>query len=833
MNENTKRWEGNKMLAGSVTKFRIADKREHTGYLSSKIGTPVSKWNSCPQNTYQDFKRPLNNTHHDVSFEGLSFIPKLYKPLEKTYSKKEFLEFTRKYLGDMGEELLQNVTIVHRKRTNKMISMDGDTITIHKKTIPHLAWDGILYPFKILPGDILNGLVEMAGKVPGLKNWSKETLKRPMFKNIRQRSKIDKKVNSLVGMITYRENKLKDAIEGYKKVHGVAPDAKALEEIKANVEKNMQSSVFQTITKPFDYKTGNYDTKHERALNRLVSGLPPAIFLANDAYNLSRMMDDDPKSAEKERKTRFKQETSRILTSGYLTLITMGAFQKFINKSKFGIVLTTGITVLVTEMFSRLSNGKFITRLTPEQARKINEKEHAPEAKIKPQEPNPQVTSTGNPDKKEDKAKEQQKPLLSFDTLMKASAGVLAVGYAIKGFKNIPAIKNSALKFFEKMGDEKLAKLGVNKEKLSLDNAIKTFEDKVIYGPFTQFYKNITSTAYHVAPEKFDATISVLRKNGYKELADQYEKVGKSAIQNIDGKEFLNLGTRDKIFKVFGKEVSVKPFVNFVIAPFKFMWNTVTLPYWMVDEKIGNLFRKAKPKSMPKDIDALATSFDKISKKAQAFANGKMTSEQFEDFIKINMTNAFNRDSMSNVSNAELSNLAKTAASVATIWFLMTDNYNMVMLKSNGNDKDGANTKFKERFVQEGSRLFYQTLLIDLFNSTFRNSYNASLLGMSWVTLADTTLGEILTRSSVGIPVKAHTRDELIDIETKQNNSTGFTKKYYNFMQRLTGKRSIKTYEVAPKGAQPQPAQAAQNEPADTNFTFQKNDSLLEKMIKG
>lgn len=830
MSKNTKRWEGKKMLAGSVTKFRIADKREHTGYLSSKIGTPVSNWNSYPQNNQVNL-RPLNSSHHDVSFEGLSFIPKLYKPLEKTYSKKEFLEFSRKYLGDMGEELLQNVTIVHRKRTNKMISMDGDTITIHKKTIPHLAWDGILYPFKILPGDILNGLVEMAGKVPGLKNWSKETLKRPMFKNIRQRSKIDKKVNSLVGLITYRENKLKDAIEGYKKLHGVAPDAKALEEIKANVEKNMGSSVFQTITKPFDYKTGNYDTKHERALNRLVSGLPPAIFLANDAYNLSRMMDDDPKSAEKERKTRFKQETSRILTSGYLTLITMGAFQKFINKSKFGIVLTTGITVLVTEMFSRLSNGKFITRLTPEQARKINERENAPEAKIKPQEPNPQVTSTGNPDKKEDKTKEQQKPLLSFDTLMKASAGVLAIGYAIKGFKNIPAIKKSALKFFENMDSEKLSKLGVNKEKLSLDNAVKTFEDKVIYRPFTQFYKNITSTAYHVAPERFDATISVLRKNGYKELADQYEKVGKSAIK--EGTDYLDLGTRDKIFKVFGKEVSVKPFVNFVIAPFKFMWNTVTLPYWMVDEKIGNLFRKAKPKSMPRDIDALATSFGKISKKAEEFASGKMSAEQFEDFIKINMTNAFNRDSMSNVSNAELSNLAKTAASVATIWFLMTDNYNMVMLKSNGNDKDGANTKFKERFVQEGSRLFYQTLLIDLFNSTFRNSYNASLLGMSVVTLADTTLGEILTRSSVGIPVKAHTRDELIDIETKQNNSTGFTKKYYNFMQRLTGKRSIKTYEVAPKGAQVKAEQPAPEQTADAGFTFQKNDSLLEKMIKG
>ena len=228
------------MLVDSVTKFRIDQHREKMGYLSPKNGTSVGNWNSYPQNDNRDIERPLNNNHHDLSFKGLSFMPRLYKPLEKTYSKKEFLDFTRKYLGDMGEELLDNVTIVHRKRTNKLISMDGDNITIHKKTIPHLAWDGILYPFKILPGDILNGLVEMSGKIPGLKGWSERTLKLPMFKNIRQRSKIDKKVNSLVGLITYRENKFKDAIEGYKKVHGTAPDETALAKIKAEVEENMQ-----------------------------------------------------------------------------------------------------------------------------------------------------------------------------------------------------------------------------------------------------------------------------------------------------------------------------------------------------------------------------------------------------------------------------------------------------------------------------------------------------------------------------------------------------------------------------------------------------------------
>ena len=207
-------------------------------------------------------------------------------------------------------------------------------------------------------------------------------------------------------------------------------------------------------------------------------------------------------------------------------------------------------------------------------------------------------------------------------------------------------------------------------------------------------------------------------------------------------------------------------------------------------------------------------------------SNGKISKEQFKDFIKVNLLQThLIRDSLSNVSNAELSNLAKTAASIATLWFLMTDNYNMVMLKSNGNDVEGAKTKFKERFVQEGSRLFYQTLLIDLFNSTFRSQYNSSLFGMSWITLTNTTLGEWLTRKSVGVPVGAHSRDELIAIEDKQNNATGFLKGYYNFMQRLTGKRSVKTYEVAPKGGKTLP-------PSDSCTTFYLLISTLHSKDK-
>ncbi len=845
------------LVENSAVKFRIDKMRYKQEVPSPKFSTPIS---SFPQNknqkinsqyNYQDIKRPLKTNHQDLSFKGLSLG--LYKEAKQTYSLKEFLAFADKYVGKMGRELLEDITVKNKERTSNLISIDGDKITIKKKTIPHLAWDGIMYPFKILPFDLLNGTVELLGHVPFLKGWAERTLARPFFKNIRQRSKIDAKVSSLQGLITFRQTKIDEALA--KEAKKLGKDVSALTQddiarITKQVDDKMDSNVFQRELKQFDPKSGNYDTKHERALNRLVSGLPPAIFLANDAYNLSRMMDDDPTAAEHERKVRFRQEVSRILTSGYLTLITMGAFQKFINKSKFGIVLTTGTTVLVTEMFSRLSNGKHITRLTPEQARRENAKMNAPEANIKPVSQQ-SVPSTGHLSAQKSKEKEHQKPLLSFDTLLKASAVVLSIGYGIKGIKNLPAVKKAALKYFEDLkikNNELYQKLGIDKafsdfdaalkeanpEKYAklneterkLEYAVKLFENKVIYKPFTNLYKSMTSEQYMIKPEQLDEVVKVMRENGFEKIADKYESVGKAAPKiTKDGIEFYDFGKKDK---------KVKPLVNFIIAPFKFIWNTITLPYWMIDEKLLNVFRKTpKIKKATTDLDVLANSFNKIYKQA---TKKNFSKEEFKDFVQVNLLKAWNEDSLSNVSNAELSNLAKTAASIATIWFLMTDNYNMVMLKSNGNDKDGANTKFKERFVQEGSRLFYQTLLIDLFNSTFRNSYNASLLGMSWVTLADTTLGEMLTRKSVGTALKAHTRDELIAMETEQNNSTGFKKKYYDFMQRLTGKRSIKSYEVAPRNntVQQQQQEMASKIPTLTSnksVIFKQNNETLEKMM--
>lgn len=770
------------------TQYLIRPKQKEHGFLSPKAVplSPSSEFMSQFNNS--DIKRPLNQNSLNLSFKGLS-VSKVMNKIkytqlnDVTYNKGEFLDFADKYLkGARG--LFEHLEKSDLSKDMMKIDKDGN-ITFHKKTIPHLIWDGLIYPVKILPADMLNGVVELIGKIKPFKKWADKVLEKPFFKNIRQRSKNDAEMNALRGLFEV------------KKKYYNNPNV---------TEDEIKSAIHQLKLKRFAPKAGNYDTKHERALNRLVSGLPPAIFLANDAYNLSRMMDDDPKQAQKEKKTRLKQEAARIFTSGYLTLVTMGALQKYINNSKLGIMLMTGSTVLVTEMFSRLSNGKHITRLTPEQARAENLKNNAPEKDIKPDK-----SFKGNDQKLSMTQKNQQKPLLSFDTIMKASGVVIASGFALKGARHfVPA----------------------------LDKAIKNLQK-----PFQNAYKKIAiNPNYKMSVKKFENIMAKLQEAGLDDQVADFRKLANTVkikeFDKISGKEieYLNLGAKDRRRKIAA---------DFVITPFRFIWNTITLPYNLTNkavtmvsgwfkkpvvktaEQVAQEAVKAAEKRKASDIQALQYALDRIGETA---LKGKKTPKELKDFVTDTMMKGFNVDSMSNLSNSDLSNLAKTAATAATLWFLMTDNYNMVMLKSNGNDVEGANTKFKERFVQEGSRLFYQTLLIDLFNSTLRSQYNSSLFGMSWITLTNTTLGEWLTRKSVGVPVGTYSRDELIAQEEKQNKATGFLKGYYKFMQRLTGKRSIKTYEVKNQNnqsAQPQ----VQPQTFEANMYNQKN-STLNRMIR-
>ena len=710
---------------------------------------------SHPMDSKENFnnERPLKTNSENLSFKGLSFW---YKPA-KTYSMDKYFQLVKAYrISDMGDEFMNSIR--NSKYTGGMVKFTHDEatgkelITIREKGIGQRIWNDLTYPLR-LPGEMFNGVVSLMTKIKPIQNFSKDLYNKQFFKNIRQRAKTDAKVNALRGIFEF-EN---------------------IKNLEAKSAQEQSAIIFQQGMKSFDPNLGNYDTKHERALTRIVSGMPPAIFLANDAYNLSRLMDDDPKAAKDEQKARFKQEVSRVGWNAYLQLITFGALSKYVNNSTLGVMLITAVTTVLTEGVSRLSNGKHIKRLTPEEARAENERNHAPEAEIKPD-------ASFQAEPKSSEKEKMQKPLLSFDILMKASGLIIAAGYGIKFIRG---------------------KFGNNSAVKALFKPIDNTMDFII-GKKSAAYDKLTKMEnYQYPKEKFDKIVTVLRENGFNDIADEYELFAKPAI-SADG-NYVNLGPKDQRWA---------PWVKFFKAPIKFAMDAVTLPYRMTELAV-NATKKiiAGKKGVPVavkqetpeeltarlikgNIAALQKSIDNIGPKALR-----------EDFDPEKFK----------------ANLAKAAGTAATLWFLMTDNYNMVMRKSNGNNIEGAETKFKERAVQETSRLFYQALLIDLFNSTFSKQYHKSLMGASWVTLTNTTISEWLNRKSVGIPTGKHTREELISMEKSQNEATGFLKDYYTFMRRLTGKRPIESYKVEPK-----------NNP-NINMTGApiQTSSILAQMIRG
>ena len=83
-------------------------------------------------------------------------------------------------------------------------------------------------------------------------------------------------------------------------------------------------------------------------------------------------------------------------------------------------------------------------------------------------------------------------------------------------------------------------------------------------------------------------------------------------------------------------------------------------------------------------------------------------------------------------------------------------------------------------------------MFINLFNSTFKSLYNSSLLGMALVVAPNTLTTEIVTRKSIGMPVRRKTYEQLQELDEKNENRKGLAGKYFKFMRLLTGKKPLK-----------------------------------------
>lgn len=884
---------------------------------------------------------PLMRESKDISFKGVSFkdAKQAFSFFaEKNYNLKQNIDFLKRYLGKAPVDLDRQTSSWSEIGKFIQKSQDKTSVTIKEKQWFRLLLEAMAYPVTDLPFHLLHSAKKTLMGDKAAKEGQKAASSVSRF----IKSKFDTLnntdiVNSFIGYM--------DTAEKYK----------------YDTNKMRSSGMLTNALKMFDPKSGNYNAVHERALTRIVTGFIPAFFLANDAYNLSRLCDDDPQKADKERKLRFNQETKRVLSNAYLQLITLGALSKWINKSKATFIGVTALSVLLTESFSRLSNGKKLHMINKQEAIEMNKKEGllpadykepSAEVSIQPAKskisnnpafkgskvfqgfglatdmPLTQATGLNMSGKKERIVEvDNAKPLLTLSSIVKWFAVVVTLGFALKHVKGIKISENVKIKdYFDVISkkydkiydsltkqDYKLSRTEFNKiinklkeydgevigpkfEKI-INNFQKTEKVKSISGDFAKVLKEAGLNSF---AQKFEHIANAKKNNSFKDIplynkAQGFIKARNNkiikhnlvqlfAIMKKENNEELALQLRQMLFDINGKlDTSqfnkakkilnknakqyaatfenrfkvdeqaenlklfyrainklqkidaakaaeykklvedaakadtvymgkknipgVREFADFITEPFKFIWGTITLPYKHIAKPFSKVIKpEVNLPKWPKEIDAVSTTIQRLTHKPlvklpsvfgshKGIAKIDYNADDFAKYMNLQFDKAHNTATMSSLSNSDLSALAKNTSTAATAWFLMTDNHNMVMQKSNGQDKPKAIEKAKERAIQETSRTFYNVMFINWFNNTFRHVYNSSLFGAQTVNTASTLVGEFVNRKAIGMPVTPQTRDQILNKEYENITSKGLKGKFFRFMSRLTGKKVLSQRE--------------------------------------
>lgn len=764
-------------------KNNIENKRNRTNLTPIPYPLSVSFKNS--KNSYEE--RPLKQNMHDLSFKGLSSIKvsdavKMFEKEVGTSAAEHFNKTIEKVLsaGNTGV----------RKLEDGRLQFDEDSF---RQNFHQAIIDPIVY----FPIDIANSFLGFLKKVPGFKNSKTvdNLLKTPILKN-----RIDK-------------------LETYSNTMAIKHCFEMLGD-----KKIKNSEIFNEAQKRFKIGQTPYTVKGERSLTRLVSGLIPAFFLANDAYNLSMYMNNNKDLAKKEKKRRFNQELTRVIVTAGATFGALGFFAKKVSSDP---AVATGIIAALTfgsELIGRMLVGTPVYPLDKEGAKKYAKLQNKDNSSSTPLTPALSHKGRGGEAQSQDKetdtiksGNKEDKPKSNY--VMKLLGGMVLAGFLIDKRNSIKPIRK-------------------------------------IVNNLTSRYTEFFAKDYTISKKEFDLIVTKLRENGFEKLAKHYKEMAEEIIEegNLTAKELLKVERefndrlekfmpdeiiwddkklkeaknkaeekldRDDIIKsfnfaprnndiinisgdvkkLFKEDSNVNKtkdnIINGVLAiPIKFAWEILNMPYKYVVKPLIEIPLKGKELLSGKEK---AQNYDEIFRNGVEYLRKNINSPDFKKKVNKNIIDAFDNVNKSNISSAELAGSAKVAVSTATSAFLILDNYNMVMIDSQGKDKDLAEQKAKERTIQRIVRIAYGAVLIKFFSGLFKSPYDASLLGAEAVTAGNCLITETLERTSVGMPLHEATREEIIEKDNEALNATGLKGAYFRFMSKLTGKKPLSENKAVDK----------------------------------
>ncbi len=625
--------------------------------------------------------RAFKNIHSQPNFTGL---PKVSEAV------KSFGE-------DFGKSAGEHFKSIIEKAKKHGLQVNNDEIVFPKEKLSHKAWEILTYPITGMPFDFANAILGGLKKISWFKNGLSDLSAKPFFQKLQKRKEAVESKSNIAAIQHYFEL-LSEGNNDYKRL----------------VESHKRLAPFASA----------YNSETERCMTRIVTGMIPAFFLANDAYNLSVYMNNNKDLAREEKKRRFRQETLRIGATAGLTFGILSIFAKISNKNMYVAAGLTLIPVLISEVLGRLFAGNPVLPVSAKDAKEYAKKQG-------------KVNQENKKDKNSTVQTTKRKSVLTLNNILKVLGGLVAFGFAVEKFSNISKVKGY----------------------------LKTLGEK---------YKKLYMKDFIIEREKFDILLDKLHDSGFKKIADYYEYV----VKNQTGKK-IKLGlVEDKVKYTI---------INQILAfPFKFTWDVLMLPYKKVVKPLVNMLKgKTKKEELAKPEKIIQNSIQFLQKVE------KLSGADFKKKVNQTLISSLDNLTKSSYENSELSTIVKTSSSVITSGFLIADNYNMVMIDSQGDNKNLAEQKAKERTIQRAARITYGTFIVKMMNDIFKGLYNSSLLGAQAVNVCNVLLTETLERKSVGLPLGESTQNEIKENEKIHMSATGIKGSYYRAMAKITGKKSF------------------------------------------
>ncbi|MBQ9246576.1 hypothetical protein IJ182_09950 [bacterium] len=942
---------------------------------------------------FKQFTNPNNRTRNYNQTQSFKGDPTTLITQADEKVLNVFKQYYGNVAGRMGTKLATLITPNEKKSRllndqahilskKARYRLEDGVSKISDKNILTSIKENLIFPFITLPSYFGSWVLEKAQKVPSLRVSATKLRNQTIFRVPRKINDMDAMTDSLKGIY----DKTKQLATSFAEEKGLSPDnllellnkpAEKLSEAEKPLVKEagefIQEGLYKVSNKFFDKHTGNFNTAYERPLNRIVTGLIPVAFLANDAYNLSVLCGDKKEDSVKEANTRKKQEISRVFTTAYIQLLTYGAFTKLVNTKPWFATLTSAVTVLFSEISARKRLNRPIMFLSKEAAKEYNRKNNTKDIKKDETPQRPQIKNVsfdmnnaepkvftsfkaGNGTNLEDKGKdlnkkkeEPKKALINFQTFKKGVGILLAAGFALSFIKNSSFTKDTKLvKGLKSIGEKAkeriynplaFKKFEMQEETFNeITNGLKKADcgkiakgHEFIKGRYAETVNGIVRMYKAVVPsgkipnivealteklpdlgislsdkemQSVSESIEVAIKTEGTNIAEKkFDKVAQKAVEimtnkNVGINEEQAKGVTEQITGLIEKfaekedimiDTKAKPFVDMVTQPFKFIGSVLAFPFKKIATPLINIatsgiekkaqkaalgkaelttFEKAihravteiygekgtKTKAISQEI--FVNAMEQLDKQTlpyrtadkalqEAIANNapeaeieklrettNQAKEKLRKYVNTAVEKSFNGVTQSSNKNTDLAMMTKLASSTVTSAFLVADNYNMVMLKSDGEDKEGAKEKANERIIQRLSALFYQTMLINWFNATFRSTYNSSLKGMTAVAIPNTLTTEVLTRKSIGMPLGRKTLEELNAIDEKNEKRTGFLGKYFKFMRLLTGKKPLKDRLPKDKQKVEQQTEKLSNYNNISDIDKAKSTNLLELLAK-